>query len=285
MALSNSILETILELKNRGYFDNKKSVIDMGDQDVNVKFDDLIELLKQSNINFDESEFDLAKKFPLRPRISSSQLWKTIGFDTANRIDIMEIEREKKIGHVIKHDLNFPFNDKNHLKKYDLVTDFGNNEHPFNVFETYRTMHNLCALEGNLLIFNSIFGGNGFYNFDLSYFENIAAANNYSIIFSKLFFIKDKKYITTPVDKELIKLINLNNIENIYAFYLMRKKSDNEFKMPYQGSGSSFPPKEKYNLQSINKYISPEKYYIPTKADTMSGRELLKLLIKKIIKR
>lgn len=285
MALSNSILETILELKNRGYFDNKKSVIDMGDQDVNVKFDDLIELLKQSNVNFDESEFDLAKKFPLRPRISSSQLWKTIGFDTANRIDIIEIEREKKIGHVIKHDLNFPFNDKNHLKKYDLVTDFGNNEHPFNVFETYRTMHNLCALEGNLLIFNSIFGGNGFYNFDLSYFENIAAVNNYSIIFSKLFFIKDKKYITTPVDKELIKLINLNNIENIYVFYLMRKKSDNEFKMPYQGSGSSFPPKEKYNLQSINKYISPEKYYIPTKADTMSGRELLKLLIKKIIKR
>tara|TARA_Y100000389_G_scaffold171469_1_gene179144 strand:+ start:568 stop:1425 length:858 start_codon:yes stop_codon:yes gene_type:complete len=285
MALSNSILETILELKNRGYFDNKKSVIDMGDQDVNVKFDDLIELLKQSNVNFDESEFDLAKKFPLRPRISSSQLWKTIGFDTANRIDIIEIEREKKIGHVIKHDLNFPFNDKNHLKKYDLVTDFGNNEHPFNVFETYRTMHNLCALEGNLLIFNSIFGGNGFYNFDLSYFENIAAVNNYSIIFSKLFFIKDKKYITTPVDKELIKLINLNNIENIYAFYLMRKKSDNEFKMPYQGFGSSFPPKEKYNLQSINKYISPEKYYIPTKASTMSGRELLKLLIKKIIKR
>ena len=285
MALSNSILETILELKNRGYFDNKKSVIDMGDQDVNVKFDDLIELLKQSNVNFDESEFDLAKKFPLRPRISSSQLWKTIGFDTANRIDIIEIEREKKIGHVIKHDLNFPFNDKNHLKKYDLVTDFGNNEHPFNVFETYRTMHNLCALEGNLLIFNSIFGGNGFYNFDLSYFENIAAVNNYSIIFSKLFFIKDKKYITTPVDKELIKLINLNNIENIYVFYLMRKKSDNEFKMPYQGFGSSFPPKEKYNLQSINKYISPEKYYIPTKASTMSGRELLKLLIKKVIKR
>ena len=285
MAISNSILEIILELNSRGYFKNKKSVIDMGDQDVNVKFDDLIELLKQGNISFNESEFNIAKKFPTRPRVSSSQIWRTLGFETTNRMDIEEIERERKIGEVIKHDLNFPFTNENHIKKYSLVTDFGNNEHPFNIYETYRTMHNLCAKEGNLIIFNSIFGGNGFYNFDLSYFENIAAVNEYSVIFSKLFFINKNDYISTPINKDLLKLINLNNIENIYVFYLMRKQSDNDFKIPYQGFGSSFPPKEKYKLQSINKYISPEKYYIPTKANAMSGRELLKLLIKKIIKR
>lgn len=285
MAISKSILEIILELNSRGYFKNKKSVIDMGDQDINVNYDDLVELFKQGNLHFSESEFDPAKKFPLRPRVPSSSLWDAIGFKTKNRMDIIEIERKKKVGKVIKHDLNLPFNDEDHLNKYDLVTDFGNNEHPFNVYETYKTMHNLCANKGNLIIYNSIFGGNGFYNFDLSYFENIAAVNEYSIIFSKLFFIDNDKCISTPVNKDLLKLINLNNIENIYVFYFMRKNSDNNFKIPYQGYGSNFPAKDVYKLQTINKYISPEKYYIPTKAEDISGRELLKIFIKKIIKR
>ena len=157
MAISNSILEIILELNSRGYFKNKKSVIDMGDQDVNVKFDDLIELLKQGSISFNESEFNIAKKFPTRPRVSSSQIWRTLGFETTNRMDIEEIEREKKIGEVIKHDLNFPFTNENHIKKYSLVTDFGNNEHPFNIYETYRTMHNLCAKDYDFPLHRKIF--------------------------------------------------------------------------------------------------------------------------------
>lgn len=285
MAISNSILEVILELNSRGFFNQKRSVIDMGDQDLNVTYDDLCELFKQANIKFKESDYDLAKNFPARPRVSSSRLWSSLGFEVVNRMDIEEIERDKKFGEVIKHDLNLPFQDEYHINKYDLVTDFGNNEHPFNVFETYRTMHNLCNKDGNLLIFNSIYGGNGFYNFDLSYFENLAAVNGYSVIFSKLFFIKNENYISTPVDKKLLKLINLNEIENIYLFYLMRKNSIDDFKIPYQGFGSSFPPKENYKLQTINKYISPEKYYIPNRAEIMSGRELLRLLIKKVFKK
>ena len=121
MAISNSILEIILELNSRGYFKNKKSVIDMGDQDININYDDLVELFKQGNFDFSESEFDPAKRFPLRPRVPSSSLWDAIGFKTKNRMDIIEIERKKKVGKVIKHDLNLPFDDEDHLNKYDLV--------------------------------------------------------------------------------------------------------------------------------------------------------------------
>ena len=106
-----------------------------------------------------------------------------------------------------------------------------------------------------------------------------------SRIYFVIVFIKNENYISTPVDKKLFKLINLNEIENIYLFYLMRKNSIDDFKIPYQGFGSSFPPKENYKLQTINKYISPEKYYIPNRAEIMSGRELLRLLIKKVFKK
>ena len=285
MAISNSILEIILELYSRSYFKDKKSVIDMGDQDINAQFGDLTELFDQANIKYNKNDFELAKKFPSRPRLPSSILWKTLGFEITDRMDISIVEREKEIGSVIKHDLNFPFKNNNFLNKYDVVTDFGNNEHPFNIFETYRTMHNLCNKDGYLIIFNSVYGGNGFYNFDLSYFENIAAVNEYSIIFSKLFFINKNDYFSVPVNKDLFKLVNLNNIENIYLFYLLKKNSIGDFKCPYQGYGSNFISKEYYKLQTINKYISPEKYYIPIKSEQLSGRELLKLLIKKILKR
>ena len=40
-------------------------------------------------------------------------------------------------------DLNYPVNEQLNLNQYDLVTDFGNNEHPFNVAESYRSMHSL----------------------------------------------------------------------------------------------------------------------------------------------
>ena len=68
------------------------------------------------------------------------------------------------------------------MGKYDLVTDFGNNEHPFNFIEAFITMHKLCKEKGYLMISQNIFKGNGFVNFDISFFENFAAVNNYSIL-------------------------------------------------------------------------------------------------------
>ena len=43
----------------------------------------------------------------------------------------------------LKIDLNYPIEDQTEFEKYDLVTDLGNNEHPFNTVESYKTMHKL----------------------------------------------------------------------------------------------------------------------------------------------
>ena len=40
---------------------------------------------------------------------------------------------------------------KKFADKYDLVTDFGNNEHAFNIAEAYKTTHKLCKKDGLIL--------------------------------------------------------------------------------------------------------------------------------------
>ena len=67
-------------------------------------------------------------------------------------------------------------------------------------------MHNLCKKNGFLLINQCVFGGNGFYNFDITFFENVAAVNNYTSIYSSLVFISKEKYFFTPIDNSYFKM-------------------------------------------------------------------------------
>ena len=79
MAISYTNFKLLLDLNNRGFFNNKKSVIDMGDQDLNVNYEKLKESFKCWNINFNEFDFENSKKYPSRPRVPSSAFWKALG--------------------------------------------------------------------------------------------------------------------------------------------------------------------------------------------------------------
>ena len=91
-----------------------------------------------------------AKTFPTRPRLSSSFLWKILGFQKCDRLDLIKIERIENdpVDNFYKIDLNYPLENQAKIEQYDLVTDFGNNEHPFNVIESYKSMHKLCKKNG-----------------------------------------------------------------------------------------------------------------------------------------
>lgn len=282
MAISYTNLKLLLDLNNRGFFNNTKSVIDMGDQDLNVNYDQLKESFKQWNIKFDEFDFENSKKYPSRPRVPSSAFWRALGFKIHDRLDIEKLPRNKEIGNLIIQDLNKPLNNAENLI-YDLVTDFGNNEHPFNIAESLGTMHKLCKVNGLIIINQSFFNGNGYYNFDLSFFENVAAVNNYSIKFSKLFFIKGENFVSSTINKENIKLINFNEIDNVYMFYVLEKKNNENFKFPYQGTGTQYPACEYYTETFINEAEGPSRYYLPTKSEDLSVREILKVVRKRLI--
>ena len=288
MAISDKITDIIFELHNRNFFKKISSVVDMGDQDLNHEYSEIENRFKKFNIKFDSNLFSLAKNYPARPRVSSSVLWKTLGIDSADKIDLEKLDRpeNQNVGKFFKQDLNYPLSDKSLIGKYDLVTDFGNNEHPFNFIETFKTMHKLCKEKGYLMIDQCVFKGNGFVNFDVSFFENFAAVNHYSTIHSCLVFhFSNKKYFTTPIEKDYLNLVDLNKVENIGIFYLLKKEKSEDFKFPYQDRGSAWNSEELYSIDFSFKDGMPHKYYLPQSIEHVSYKKLLKTLWNKFKRR
>ena len=289
MALAHKCADIIFELYNRNFFKNISSVMDMGDQDLNLDYSALENYFKKFNVKFDPNLFLLAKNFPKRPRVSSSTLWKTLGIiNNVDKIDIEKLDRpeNQNIGKFFEHDLNFPLTDENLIGKYDLVTDFGNNEHPFNFIEAYKTMHKLCKVKGYLMIYQCVFKGNGFVNFDLSFFENFAAVNHYSNIHSCLVFnFPNTKYFSTPIAKSYLDLVDLNKVINIGIFYLIKKEKYEDFKYPYQDRGSAWNSEELYSIDFSFKDNMPHKFYLPENVEHVSYKKLLKVLWNKFKRR
>lgn len=283
MAFSNQIIDFILHLNNNNFFKKIKSVIDMGDQDINLNFDEIKKKFSHLNEKELNNFFSSSKNYPKRPRSSSSSLWKSIGIEKTDRIDMVELEREGDVNHIFyKADLNYPLEKQIKLEQYDLVTDIGNNEHPFNIAETYKSMHKLTKKNGFMLIQQSVFKGNGLFNFNLGFFEMLAATNNYKIVFASYCITYKDKYFFVPLAETLLDVINLNKVKEIEIIYLLNKKEDYDFCYPYQDLGKNYKHEEYY--EPINNFQSsfPERNYVPVNANFLSIRKLIKIIINKI---
>ena len=287
MALDKQIFDLVLRLHKQNFFDQVKSVVDMGDQDLNLTYENLKKNLSYLNDKNLDELISTAKTFPKRPRLSTSVLWKMLGIKKTARLDIIQLERTKNdtVDEFLKVDLNFPLEKQIELKTYDLVTDFGNNEHPFNVTEAFKSMHKLCNPNGYMIINQALYGGNGFYNFDISYFENIAAVNNYSSIYSCLHFNKDDKYFSTPLDLDYYKMIDLKELDQVGIIYIFQKKKNESFIFPYQGSGKSIKNTEFYLNSFDVSNVFPARTYLPKSINDLSLYQSLHFIVKKIIRK
>ena len=284
MGFGISSMRSALEFSEKGFFKNKSSVLDMGSQEIHIKKNDFIAIANSFNISPNLNDFPCIEKdiWPQLPRDSTLKFWKMLGFD---RVDCSDINRMHGAKYI---DLNQPLEDKSLINQYDLVTDFGNNEHPFNAAEAYRTMHRLCKKEGLIWILQSVFGGNGFYNFDVSFFESIAAVNDYEILTSYFTVqTEDGDQPRLPLSMVLLKLLDLNKIDVLGVSYLFRKKLDKDFIMPVQSIGAlgsdSFY-RASLAPESTHLGISQARAYIPSEY-TIGIKKVLKLVFNKIKKR
>ena len=272
----SSVVKVAIELKKAGLFENIESVIDMGSQEIHLKYDDFIYLMESYGVEFEIKDFENLKNWPGSPRMSTKPFWRTLGLKVTDNLDINNQHGS------IYCNLNLPFDNKDYLDKYDLVTDFGNNEHPFNVAEAYRTMHRLGKKGAYLWIDQAIFNGNGYFNFDLSFFEGMAAANNYGIIYSAFVIdTQDGGQYHIPCPREVLDLFDFGKINYIGVNYLFRKSSTEDFKYPIQGMPDSNNPNKTYKVSYVANKFPPERYYIPSNIE-LNGRYLIKEFIKKI---
>ena len=289
MGLGLAAVQNTLELHNLGYFKNSNSVIEIGSQELHLKKEDLKELFEYAGLKSNlVEEYPNINNWPERPRCSAKYFYESLGLKEYHSIDI-----NGDYGAIV-HDLNKPFEDKSKFNKFDIVTDHGACEHVFNIAECYRTMHNLAKPGGYIIIAQAVLKGNGYFTFDESFFEGIAAANNYNIIFNSYLLNPGSKTKSgsshefhIPRHRELFNVLDFSKLEGLGIYGVLQKTKEDEFKIPYQGKFM----KEVYNISGgFNRFYSKEPMgytYVPSstlEVEAAPFRFLIKALIIKIRK-
>ena len=283
MGLGPAAVKLYLELWQRGIFTDLKSAIDMGSQELHLNMETFDSLTKSAGIqDYDESQFSNLKHYPNRPRVEAKPFYELLGFTDYRCVDLNELYG------AVSHDLNLVFEQRDLFGKFDLVADHGNNEHVFNVVESYKTMHRLCKKNGIIIINQNMYGGNGYFNFDISFYESMAAANQYRILFSSYIVHVHKKYfnaehhrlaregsfnlegtdqIHIPISNELLDIINWSKDRaELGICYVFQKLSDDDFEYAYQGDFIS-QLKDNYGYQLQFAVPPPGRTYLPIRAN------------------
>jgi len=279
MGLSEAAVKLYFELWNRGLFNNVESVVEMGSQELHIGKSIFEGLVAAAGLtNYREEDFPDLPNWPGHPRSSSRPLYEMLGTKEYASIDL-----NREFGS-IPLDLNLPLTDSSLLGKYDLVADHGTNEHVFNVVEAYRTMHRLCKPGGLMVHMQAVYGGNGYYNFDISFFEGMASANGYRTLFSSYVVYLKRKYLSIPetraqaagtleperpdqfhipLSQELIDVINWSKDRaELGICYVFQKQSDDDFNNAYQGN---YQAQNQGNLGYQLQFLAdpPSRTYVP----------------------
>lgn len=285
MGLGPGAVKLYLELWQRGLFENIDSVVDVGSQELHLEQSEFERLLREAGIpGIDPSDFPDIEKWPAQPRCSAKPFYNLLGVNQYSCIDM-----NAELG-AIPLDLNEPLEDKSLYGKFDLVTDHGCNEHAFNVAEAYRTMHRLCRNQGLMICCQGVWNTNGYYLFDLSFFEGLAAANNYKILFSS--YIVDLESTESesnhqfhvPLSRHLLDAFDNSKLATLGICYVLQKQNDEEFQLPYQGPYlSQRQGHSGFELQFLPN--PPSRTYVPMSEEVQSvrTRDLVRLVIKRIL--
>lgn len=284
MGLGPAAVKLYIDLWQRGMFKDIKSVIETGSQELHMtraRFEDLVKCSGGLEKSYNRADFVDIDNWPDTPRCSSRALYKLLGVEKYVSLDLNEEHGS------IKHDLNEPFTDARHLGAFDLVTDHGTNEHAFNIAETYRTMHRLSKQNGYIVISQAVYGGNGYYNFDVPFFEGLAAANNYKILFcSYVVTTKDGHQFHIPPARELLATFDFAKMGTTVGItYVFQKLGSDEFNYPYQGTlMATMRNNAGYMLQFSAQ--PPSRTYVPaywaSDISTVGIKVLVRALIQKL---
>jgi hypothetical protein len=285
LGIGTQIVQVLLELHHLGKLEGLKNVAEIGSQELHLKKEDLNDLYLQAGLDATlTNNIPNLDNWPGQPRATLKALYNHLGIQDYTSMDI-----NGDFGS-IPLDLNYELTDKSLFDKFDIVTDFGSCEHVFNVGECYKTIHKMTKVNGLIIIYQSVFKGNGYFLFDRSFMEGIAAANNYKIITSSYVVSTgtktsagSDKYFHIPMSEDLIR--SLKDIRSLSICMILQKTQPDDFKIPYQGTLSN----QKYNSYGFNKIYNKDDLsvsYIPQyNLNNVSSRILVKEIYNRIKKR
>ena len=283
MGLGIAAVQNTLELSKLGLLEGINKIVEMGSQELHLTALDLEQMIKMAGLNnFQKNKFPDIDNWPNSPRCSAKSFYQFLGIK-----EYVSMDMNKEHGS-ISLDFNLPLEDTSLYSQFDLVTDHGACEHAFNIAETYRTMHRLCKPKGLIVIAQSLWGGNGYFLYDESFFDGIAAANNYKIIFNSYVITTKSKtpngsdnQFHIPLNRDLLKTFDLSKT-SIGVYVVLQKQDKSDFKFPYQGQylakkQGHFGFNRIYHQNPLSSSFLPE-----AKITALSGRDLLKELFRRI---
>jgi hypothetical protein len=136
-------------------------------------------------------------------------------------------------------------------EKFNLTINIGTAEHIFNVFQFFKSAHDLTET-GGLMMHSSPFTGwpdHGFYNFQPTFFFDLARANRYEILSFICGRVKPLEYVQVRDHDHIPQLIQAGKIpagSHINVVY--RKPADEPFAVPMQAYYEGVLSKESARL-------------------------------------
>jgi len=133
---------------------------------------------------------------------------------------------------VFLFDLNFDLPNSEFLGKFELVTNFGTTEHVLNQYLSFKTIHDLTCI-GGVIYHDLPMGGyhdHGYFNYNPKFFEQIAVANNYEILFFR--FSSNAPKFVLPAESMIEHGYSSSGWIDVGIEFIFRKTSSNPFTMP-----------------------------------------------------
>ena len=139
----------------------------------------------------------------------------------------------------IKEHINKLNNEYKDVKKYDVVTNIGTSEHIFNQLAVFKTIHNSVTAGGFIIhqLPGQGYYDHGFYNYQPTFFFDLAQANNYFMIGFWMYDNNKKELINVHNRENYVKLFVRENHPTYYDNIVIYKSSSEkkeEFKLPTQ---------------------------------------------------
>lgn len=135
----------------------------------------------------------------------------------------------------LKMDLNHPVA---LAERFDVLMNTGTAEHVFNVFQFFKTSHDVTR-PGGLMIHIMPFRGwleHGFYSFNPTFYWDLASANGYKMIILAYAELSPPKLVQLTHREEIINMARKGYLGQEALLYAVMKKSgsESEFSIPMQ---------------------------------------------------
>jgi hypothetical protein len=227
MGLGPPVFALYRQLKALQVFDDVKSVMELGSQNVWCPHGNMIKDIFAA----------FGRSAPSPQLLESFANWTGAARDFYEGLGLEYqcVDTDAKFG-ALTLDINFDAVPPEHRGRYDFVTNHGTTEHLINQLNAFRMMHDFTKPGGYMLHALPFLGqvDHGFFNYQPNLFDSLARYNSYRTL-GMWVGVDWQLSSFIPWDPKLLDFLALSPRSTGLLIVLHQKMYDAEFQVPFQG--------------------------------------------------